>query len=171
MWPFLTNHSQSKQEVKKTDQWEVVQFCTLLFPQWCHIMTSHHSNSLYKQGQIGRTVIDAIGTAVSGSPVVILSSSYYVQFCGQHLKHGNILPFLFNFLSYVLPAVGGPRLYGTRQVGLRLFTLGSQWPVWPVTVTQKANQRCLSPSWAANLQQNPCPGLARSECLQISDYW
>ena len=50
----------------------MLQFCTLLSPQWCHIMTSYHSNPLYKQGQTGRTVIDAIGTAVSGSPVVIL---------------------------------------------------------------------------------------------------
>ena len=30
-----------------------------------------------------------------------LNNSYYVQFCGQHLEHGNILPFLSNFLLLV----------------------------------------------------------------------
>ena len=44
---------------------------------------------------------------------------------------GNIRNWQYNsfpvlFLSYVLPAVGGPRLYGARQVGLGLFTQRSR---------------------------------------------
>ena len=39
---------------------------------------------------------------------------------------GNIILFLFFFLSYVLPVVGGPRLYGASQVRSGLFLHRSQ---------------------------------------------
>ena len=50
---------------------------------------------------------------------------------------GNIILFLSFFFPKSIPAVGGPRLYGARQVGLGFITLRLQWPVWPVNVTRE----------------------------------
>ena len=46
---------------------------------------------------------------------------YLFIFCGQHQETGNIILFPSFSFPKSIPAVGGPRLYGARQVGSGLY--------------------------------------------------
>ena len=47
--------------------------------KWHHT----HRNSLYKQGKLGRTVLDTIGTTVSGFPVLLFKMDYILIIFGK----------------------------------------------------------------------------------------
>ena len=80
------------------------------------IIKSHHThkNSLYKQGKLGRTVIDTIGTAVSGFLVLLFTSISDCTSTGLysqtptllHISTKNQLPetFIYHTTAKYVPA-------------------------------------------------------------------
>ena len=57
--------------------------------------------------------------AESAGPGVVHFSPFYILWATSGT--GNIILFLSFFFPKSIPAVGGPRLYGARQVGLALY--------------------------------------------------
>ena len=81
---------------------------------WSHQMTSHLYRYLYKQGQLGGTVIDTLSTAVSGSlcwflqfPEQLLYPVLHIYF--QHYPwcfYYSLIEYtLFDIICYLMPYV------------------------------------------------------------------